>query len=65
LRLEGAFLPAALAEVAKLPALRRLMLPSDLQGARLDRSKALLPVEIRYVGRVSAAWWQEWKPGGS
>ncbi len=65
LRLEGPFLPAALAEVAKLPALRRLMLPTDLQGARLDRPKELPPVEIRYVGAGSEDWWQEWKPGKS
>ena len=67
LRLEGAFLPAALAEVATLPALRRLMLPVDLQGKGigLDRPKALPPVDIRYADPGSDDWWGEWKPGES
>ena len=63
LRVEGTFLPAALVEVAKLPALRRLMLPVDLQGTGLERAKALPPVEVRYVDPNSDAWWRDWKPG--
>jgi hypothetical protein len=42
-------LPAALAEIATLPALRRLMLPIDLKGTELNRAKGLPPLEVRFV----------------
>jgi hypothetical protein len=63
LRLHGAFLRAALAEIATLPALQRLMLPINLQGTELDRAKGLPPVEVRFVEPGSDEWWNEWKPG--
>jgi Leucine-rich repeat (LRR) protein len=63
LRLHGAFLRAALAKIATLPALQRLMLPINLQGTELDRAKGLPPVEVRFVEPGSDEWWNEWKPG--
>ena len=65
LRLDGVFLPAALAEIATLPALHRLMLPTNLQGTELDRAKGLPSVEVRFLEPGSDEWFEEWKPGES
>ena len=57
LRLEGPMVPTALAQAAKLPSLKRLMLPDAAKGAEFD----LPSVEVRFIEPGSFDWRQPWE----